>query len=89
MNCVPNSLILPSEWDDAIERVTKAQLHLAFREVFLIEMVMSHRQLFTGTENVSAAFKGKVYTMAEDHGLPVTSLRGCPVPTIWRAFSSY
>jgi hypothetical protein len=42
VNCVPNSLILDPEWDDAIERVTKPQLHLAFREVFMIEIVMSH-----------------------------------------------
>jgi len=42
VNCVPNGLILDSEWEDAIERVTKAQVHLAFREVFLLDMVMSH-----------------------------------------------
>src|ERR1035441_571691 len=39
VNCVPNCLILDEEWNDAIERVTKAQLHLAFREVFLLETV--------------------------------------------------
>lgn len=42
INCVANGIILPSEWNDAVDRVTKAQSHLAFREVFLIEMVMSH-----------------------------------------------
>ena len=42
INCVPNYLVLDSEWNDAIERVTKAQVHLAFREVFLLETVMSH-----------------------------------------------
>ena len=42
INCITNSLILPSEWDDAIERVRKAKTHLAFREVFLLEMTMSH-----------------------------------------------
>lgn len=42
VNCVPNSLILDSEWNDAIERVTKAQLHLAFLEVFLIEPIRSY-----------------------------------------------
>jgi hypothetical protein len=48
VNCVPNSLILPSEWHDAIERVTEAQLHLTFREVFLIETVMSHSTTLYG-----------------------------------------
>jgi hypothetical protein len=42
VNCVPNSLILDPEWNDAIERVTRVQLHLAFREVFLIEPVMAY-----------------------------------------------
>jgi hypothetical protein len=48
VNCVPNSLILDSEWNDAIERVTKAQLHLAFREAFLIEPVMSYSATLYG-----------------------------------------
>ena len=48
VNCIPNGLILPAEWDDAIERVTKAQVHLAFREVFLIETVMSYSTTLYG-----------------------------------------
>jgi hypothetical protein len=48
VNCVPNSLILASEWNDAIERVTKAQMHLAFLEVFLIEPVMSYSATLYG-----------------------------------------
>jgi hypothetical protein len=48
VNCVPNTLILESEWNDAIEQVTKAQLHLAFREVFLLETVMSHSTTLYG-----------------------------------------
>jgi hypothetical protein len=48
VNCVPNSLILDSEWNDAIDRVTKAQAHLAFREVFLLETVMSHSTTLYG-----------------------------------------
>jgi hypothetical protein len=39
---VPNGLILGPEWNDTIERVTKAKMQLAFREVFLRETVMSH-----------------------------------------------
>ena len=48
VNCVPNSLILNPEWNDAIERMTKAQLHLAFQEVFLIEPVMSYSATLYG-----------------------------------------
>lgn len=48
INCVPNSLILDPEWKDAIERVTQAEAHLAFREVFLIEPVMSHSATLYG-----------------------------------------
>ena len=48
VNCVPNSLILDVEWNDAIERVTKAQVHLAFREVFLLETVMSYSTTLYG-----------------------------------------
>ncbi len=48
VNCVPNGLILDSEWNDAIERVRKAGLHLAFREVFLLETVMSHSTTLYG-----------------------------------------
>jgi len=49
VNCVPNSLILDSEWNDAIERVTRAQLHLAFLEVFLIEPVSAYSATLYGT----------------------------------------
>jgi hypothetical protein len=49
VNCVPNGLILPSEWGDAIERVTKAHVHLLFREVFLIDTVMSHSTTLYGS----------------------------------------
>lgn len=48
VNCFANSLILHSEWEDAIDGVKKAQVHLAFREVFLIETVMSHATTLYG-----------------------------------------
>jgi hypothetical protein len=48
INCVPNSLILDSEWNDAIGQVTKARTHLAFREVFLFESIMSHSATLYG-----------------------------------------
>jgi hypothetical protein len=55
ISCVPNSLILVPEWNDAIERVTQAQAHLAFREVFLIEPVMAYSATLYGTRSASAA----------------------------------
>jgi len=51
VNCVANGLIYDSEWNDAIERVTKAQIHLAFREVFLCETVMSHSATLYGEQS--------------------------------------
>lgn len=51
VNCVPNCLIYDFEWNDAIERVTKAQLHLTFREVFLLETVMSYSATLYGERN--------------------------------------
>jgi hypothetical protein len=48
VNCIPNNLILESEWSDAVERVKKAQAHLAFLEVFLLEAIMSHSATLYG-----------------------------------------
>jgi hypothetical protein len=48
VNCVTDGLILESEWNAAIERVKKAQAHLAFREVFLIAPVMSYTATLYG-----------------------------------------
>ena len=48
INCVPNALILGDEWKDAIERVTRAKVHLSFSEVFLVETVMSHSDTLYG-----------------------------------------
>jgi hypothetical protein len=50
INCVTNHLILPPEWNDAIERVIKTQAHLAFREVFLLELVMSYSRTLRGNQ---------------------------------------
>ncbi len=59
VNCVPDSLIYEAEWNDAIERVTKAQVHLAFREVFLIETVMSYSATLYGDRKRSRRRKSK------------------------------
>ncbi|HEY2915077.1 MAG TPA: hypothetical protein VGK21_17045 [Candidatus Angelobacter sp.] len=48
VNCFPNSLILDSEWNDAIERVVNANAHLGFWEVFLLETIMSHSATLYG-----------------------------------------
>jgi hypothetical protein len=42
VNCVANGLILGSEWNEIVQRVTGADVHRRFREVFLLEMMMSH-----------------------------------------------
>jgi hypothetical protein len=41
VNCMTNCLILEDEWRDAIEQVRKAG-QVGFREVFLMDMLMSH-----------------------------------------------
>jgi hypothetical protein len=48
VNCVPNGIILDSEWNDTIQLVSKSQTHLAFREVFLVDIVMSHSATLCG-----------------------------------------
>jgi hypothetical protein len=50
VNCVANGITLPDEWNEAVDRVTKAQLHIAFREVFLLETVMSHSTTLYGDQ---------------------------------------
>lgn len=35
VNCVPDGVLFEEDWTEAIDLVTKAQAHLAFREVFL------------------------------------------------------
>jgi hypothetical protein len=48
VQCFPNSLILDSEWNEAIERVNRARVHLAFREVYVFGNVMSHSATLYG-----------------------------------------
>ena len=47
VNCIPNCLILEDEWADAVERVRKGG-PIAFREVFLLDMLMSHTATLYG-----------------------------------------
>ena len=49
VNCVTDSLILEAEWDDAIKQVNESQPHIAFREVFLLDLVMSHSATLYGS----------------------------------------
>ena len=51
VNCITNCLILEDEWQDAIEQVKKAAPKIAFREVFLLDMLASRTTtLFGGPE---------------------------------------
>jgi hypothetical protein len=59
VNCFANGLILDSEWDNAIECVKKTDAHLAFREVFLIETVMSHSATLYGDRKGKRSRKPK------------------------------
>lgn len=56
VNCIPNILILDDDWSDAIKRVAQAQAHLAFREVFLLDMqgTLDHSATLWGKRNLSA-----------------------------------
>jgi hypothetical protein len=42
VNCVTNGLMLEDEWADAIGQVTEARPQVGFREVFILDMLMSH-----------------------------------------------
>ena len=64
VNCVPNGLILESEWNDAIARVTDAKLRLPFREVFLVENVMSYSTTLYGTKERGPHRKAKPQSAA-------------------------
>lgn len=48
LNCITNCLILEDEWTDAVEQVRKAGTKVGFREVFLLDMLMSHRTTLYG-----------------------------------------
>jgi hypothetical protein len=47
VDCVAG-LLDQSEWEDAVQEVKKAELHAAFREVFLCELVMSRSATLYG-----------------------------------------
>jgi hypothetical protein len=47
VNCITNCLILEDEWGDAVEQVRKAG-PVGFREVFLMDMLMSHATTLYG-----------------------------------------
>ncbi len=46
--CITNSLILEPEWNEAMEQVIKAEAHLPFREVFLLESIWSYSRTLYG-----------------------------------------
>lgn len=59
VNCKPtSSLLLENEWKDAVEQVRNAELRIPFREVFLLDMLMSHTATLYG--NVKGSQDRKV-----------------------------
>lgn len=48
VNCSTNCLILEDEWTDAVEQIRKACPRVDFREVFLMDMLMSHATTLYG-----------------------------------------
>jgi hypothetical protein len=48
VNCVPNCLILQDEWKDAVLQVENAKLTMPFREIVLLDMLMSHTATIYG-----------------------------------------
>jgi hypothetical protein len=48
VNCIPNCLTLEDEWIDAVEQVRKSDPEVRFREVFLLDMLMSHTMTLYG-----------------------------------------
>lgn len=50
VNCITNCLIFEDEWTDAVEQVRKATPSIEFREVFLMDMLMSHTTTLYGDQ---------------------------------------
>lgn len=48
VNCFTNCLILEDEWTDAVEQIRKACPRVDFREVFLMDMLMSYTTTLYG-----------------------------------------
>jgi hypothetical protein len=42
VNCIPDCLILEDEWTYAVEQVRKTMPSVEFREIFLMDLLMSH-----------------------------------------------
>jgi hypothetical protein len=49
VNCVPDGVLFEEDWHEALDRVAKAQEHLAFREVFLVASPMVDAKTLFGT----------------------------------------
>jgi hypothetical protein len=49
VNCIPTcSLLFEDEWNDAVEQVRNAKPIIPFREIFLLDMLMSHTTTLYG-----------------------------------------
>ena len=52
VDCVADGLIDDAEWTAAVQEVEKAQVHEAFREVFLFDLVASHSATLYGKKKL-------------------------------------
>jgi hypothetical protein len=50
VNCIPNCLILEDEWADAVEQVRETARSVEFREIFLMDLLMSHMTTLYGDQ---------------------------------------
>jgi hypothetical protein len=48
VNCIPNCLVFEDEWKDAVAQIEDANPRIPFREVFLLDMLMSHTTTLYG-----------------------------------------
>jgi hypothetical protein len=63
INCVTNCLILEDEWTGAVEQIRKACPRIEFREVFLVDMLMSHTTTLYGDRKRARRSKGQKATL--------------------------
>jgi hypothetical protein len=59
VNCIPNCMMFEDEWIDAVEQVRKAGPTVAFREVFLLDMLMAHTATLYGDRQRSPGRKSQ------------------------------
>jgi hypothetical protein len=66
VNCIPNTLILDSDWNDTIALVTKGQAHLGFHEVFLLDTIGCHSTTLYGNRDAGPSRRTRDHSWSED-----------------------